>query len=475
MIPRIPFTIYHFIVARWFRRFSDSASLARYQQRMMRRYFKDVIPRFPFYAKTLSGRMHSLHNGISDLTDLPIVDRSVMNDWFEGFNRHGISRERALQFALQAEQVRNFVPEMNGITIGLSSGTSGRRGVFLATEKERLMWAGIILAKALSKNALKQVLNPFRPALRIALFLRANSNLYTTIRSHRIRFEFYDLLRPLADHVEALIRFQPQIIVAPAGALTALSGLLNHEQRQSLRRELLQVFSAAEVLETHQKQNIEQSLGLRVDQIYQCTEGFLGITCTAGNLHLNEAYIYFEKEWIDQNRFYPILTDFTRSSQAFVRYRIDDILHIDRRPCSCGSASIRLAKIEGRADQILTATTHDGTVVPVFPDTIRQIFYSLPIEIEDYTLNQKHDGLYIAVKNETQDVHRIRETVGEAIRERFKKMGLTIPIVRFVEWQERPADQKHIRIRNDTGSCSESFRKRGQGSIAEKSEGWQSQ
>ncbi|WBV66998.1 hypothetical protein PGH44_06835 [Legionella pneumophila] len=51
---------------------------------------------------------------------------------------------------------------INNIAVGLSSGTSGSRGLFLVSEQERDAWAGIILAKAMP--------NGLRSRERIAFF-----------------------------------------------------------------------------------------------------------------------------------------------------------------------------------------------------------------------------------------------------------------------------------------------------------------
>ena len=61
----------------------------------------------------------------------------------------GIKKEEAFRVALQAETTRDFAPQLEGITVGLSSGTSGNRGLFLVGPQEQAKWAGTILAKAL--------------------------------------------------------------------------------------------------------------------------------------------------------------------------------------------------------------------------------------------------------------------------------------------------------------------------------------
>lgn len=104
---------------------------------------------------------------------------------FDEINTVQIKKDHALKVALKAESTRDFSALINGIAVGLSSGTSGSRGLFLANEKERDAWAGILLAKALPKGLKRKE--------RIAFFLRANSKLYTTL-SKRKKFNFIFLI-----------------------------------------------------------------------------------------------------------------------------------------------------------------------------------------------------------------------------------------------------------------------------------------
>ena len=50
--------------------------------------------------------------------------------------------------------------------------------------------------------------------------------------------------------------------------------------------------------------------------------------------------------------FYPIITDFKRTSQPIYRYRLNDILVEEKSPCPCGSVFTRIAKIED--DQMIS-------------------------------------------------------------------------------------------------------------------------
>lgn len=60
-----------------------------------------------------------------------------MMEHFSELNMMGISREEAEKFAVQAERDRDFTPKLKGVTVGLSSGTSGKRGIFLISDQEK--------------------------------------------------------------------------------------------------------------------------------------------------------------------------------------------------------------------------------------------------------------------------------------------------------------------------------------------------
>ena len=130
-------------------------------------------------------------------------------------------------------------------------------------------------------------------------------------------------------------------MVAPASTLIELA---NYVSNQQLAIQPVKVVSVAEILEERDAETIAKAFQLdTVDQVYQATEGFLACTCSEGNLHLNEDILYVEKEYLDDSRFYPIITDFKRTSQPIYRYRLNDILVEEKSPCPSGSVFTRIA------------------------------------------------------------------------------------------------------------------------------------
>ena len=127
-------------------------------------------------------------NRNQDLKAYPVINKSIFMENFDRINTLGIKSDEAYSIAIRAETSRDFEPMINGVTIGLSSGTSGNRGLFLATEAERAIWVACVLDRVIGFSLRKRS---------VAFFLRANSNLYNSVKSKILRFEFFDLLESL--------------------------------------------------------------------------------------------------------------------------------------------------------------------------------------------------------------------------------------------------------------------------------------
>ncbi|WP_170266868.1 F390 synthetase-related protein [Brevifollis gellanilyticus] len=418
--------LWHFVRTRWLPSRCPHLKLRRFLEETVRecRHYQGLKP---------------------ELEAFPIVSKRDYLSHFAPLNRHGITLEEATSVALRAEKERDFKPQLpKGITIGLSSGTSGARHVFLVGPEDRCRWAGQMLARMLSTRSLQQLANPFRAALRIAFFLRANSNLYTTLRSRRVQFSYYDLTRPFASLLDELTKQQPHILVAPA---TVLAEIARQSQSHSAAfSDLQQIISVAEVLDSRDRSLIEEAFHLPVEQIYQATEGFLGATCRHGRIHLNEDDLHIEKQWLDErrDRFEPVITDFSRRTQWFVRHRLTDILRPAKGPCPCGSTTTSLDSIEGRAEEVLWCRDAAGKPQPVFPDVLRQALYSIPQALDLYRIEQHGEEWRIHLRDSTPV---IETAVRDALTRIIHGLKLSPPILRFLPWTDQPPEEKQKRLR----------------------------
>jgi len=373
-------TIFHFIASRWRWRILRGKRLRRYQEKRARRIVRYANTHSPFY------RQHWASHNLDNWRSLPTVDKRLMMDNFDTFNTVGIKRDDAMEVTLHAERSRDFTPALGGYTVGLSSGTSGHRGIFLAGAWEQATWAGCILSRTLHN------LRPRK--LRVAFFLRSNSNLYEKIGGIFIKFRFFDLMLPLEQAIATLNTFKPHIVVGPPSLLGFLADAREHG---TLAIHPERLVSVAEVLEPQDSARLTNVFNAPVHQIYQCTEGLLAISCSEGSLHIQEDLVVMQLEPIPNDsaparRASPIVTDLWRTTQPIIRYRLNDVLRVSNERCDCGSPFRVIDAIEGRSDDILYFHANDGTDRPFFPDTIRRMVLLADPSIEDYYVIQERPG-----------------------------------------------------------------------------------
>lgn len=350
---------------RWFSP-RTSSSLQRLQARKKIKLHKRLNTQIPFY------RDHSIKK-----QDLPVITKAFYLQHFEKFNRLSMSLSQATEAALALESGRNKMPLVDTIFAGLSTGTSGRRGVFLTSESERNLWSSLTLARALP--------HPLWCKTKIALLLRANNPLYETLtRSKRITFAYFDLTVDFRQWLEQLIAYQPTVLVAPPAALLLLARKVKDTLKPSA------IFSGADILDSDDRNEIEQAFGVKIREIYQATEGFLGVSCKQGTLHLNEDFIHIEREYLDEQRryFIPLITDFHRSTQAMVRFRLNDVLLIKATPCECGSPLLSVERVDGRADEIFLIPTQEGHYHRLFRGELMRVLQPIVQGAGDFRLEQ---------------------------------------------------------------------------------------
>lgn len=360
MLIRIFYYYYKNIILKKY--LNSSKKLNHHHKKQFNKLVKKTLKKSSYYKNYINKPFH----------EWPIIDKKIMMEFFDEINTVKIKKKEALTFALKAEKTRNFSSLLKGVSIGLSSGTSGVRGLFLTSSRERDAWVGCILAKILPEGISAKE--------KIAFFLRANNPLYTNLaKSRRIQFYFFDLFSNFNEHIEKLNSIQSPILVAPPSVL-----LLIAQHKNKLTTHPKKIIAVAEILEKKDEKFISQTFNQPVAQIYQCTEGFLAYSDKKTNeLIMNEEFLIIEKEWVDETRFIPIITDLFRTSQPIIRYRLDDILVSNKTE----GVFTKLASIEGRFGDVLYGKKN-FELIPIFADTLRQHMLTSPVDFNDYRIVQ---------------------------------------------------------------------------------------
>lgn len=302
----------------------------------------------------------------ADLTAFPISDKSRVMASFAAYNAPQIKADRAWEAVLGDGRIGPYL-------VGASTGTSGNRGLFIISERERFLWLGTILAKALPDF--------WRRRERVAIVLPRHTRLYDSANdSGWLALRFFDLTQPLSTWIPNLLAFAPTVLLAPPKILRHFA-----ERRTPLQPR--QLYAAAETLDPVDRALIGAHFRGRLGEIYMATEGLLGVTCAHGMLHLAEDANVFEFEPVagDRGLVNPIITSFRRTTQILARYRMNDLLRLSAEACPCGSPLTAVREVVGRCDDAFELEAEKGAVT-LTPDILRNAVLDADRRIIDFRL-----------------------------------------------------------------------------------------
>lgn len=433
----------HYLAARRrFTAFDQRATLESWQAGKIRRHLLDISRRSPFYRAWFADPKNG---SPSALFSWPTVDKLTVTRHLDQWLTEPIDLAAAREMAARAMETRRFGRSLPGdVTVGLSSGTTGPAAMFFVASRERAAWAGLALARVLRRLS-------WRQPQRIAFFLRANSPLYETVGSRTVRFKYFDVQRPFAQLVAELQTLSPTVIVAPPSVLRLLAA---ERVQGRWRASPARVVAVAEVFDADDRARVETAFGIRAEEVYQASEGFLAATCAAGALHWNEDIVHVERLELGGGRYYPVLTDFRRRLQPVVRYRLDDVLTDepdDAPPCACGSVFRRIRRIEGRGDDGLRLPQADGAGTGVlFPDFVRLAVTGAAGDgLEDFRVRQidlytVEVGLRPALSSADEQDKFLR-LLENTLAVSCARAGLIAPACRWMSWPEDTNDGRKRR------------------------------
>lgn len=409
------------------KKFHSRKKIEKIQKRGMKKQIKFVRKNSPFFARHWKGLPDD------EWSKFPLIDKSIMMDNLSDLLTVRLDVEEAKVLADNAEKTRDFSPKIGPYSIGYSSGTSGSRGMHFVSEKEQAEWAGFMLARGLDGSIFSKH--------KIGLILRANSNTFESVGSSRIEFKFYDLMKPLEEIHESILRDKLDILIGPPSVLRYLADVKSPLKVKKL-------VSAAEVLDEIDRKQIEQHFGQIVHQFYSSTEGEIAATCEHGTLHLNEEIMVIQKQWVDEEKgwYHPIISDFRRKTQPIIRYRLNDILVTSKKPCPCGDARESIEAVMGRQDDIfLIKKISEEGYEQVIPDFIRRAVMQMHPSITAYCAIQKS-----ADEIEVQLLPEGLENISyEGFDQVWQKMRTKTPKITVADYTFKPSATKLRRIRRD--------------------------
>ncbi len=396
--------------------------LLRHQQRRLAALRRFAVDRSPFYRR--------FHRGLDwhPLDGLPILTKAEMMEHFDD-----LVTDRTVTLADTEAFLRgNPGGELfRGRYVVLStSGSTGRRGVFLFDPREWLTalamiarpmaWAG--LPRSLSRpprSAMIASTTPWHYSTRISMSL--SSRLLPTLR--------LDAAEPLPSMVERLNEWQPEVMAAYPSVLKQLA---DEQIAGRLRITLRSVATSAEVLPPDTRRRVQQAWGLRVFDTYGATEyAPIAAECAFGRKHLFEDGAIIEVV-DDRGRLVPageqgdrlLLTVFDRRTQPLIRYEISDMVRPRAGECECGRPFALIDAIEGRVEDVLDFPARHGRPesVSIHPNVFHEALETVPAT--GWQVSQQEAGIMVSLTGLADD--SVRERLPVMLRRLLEAHGAEV-------------------------------------------------
>lgn len=345
-------TIRSFVATLWrTRRGQSRARFMRWQHNAVNKWVHRDLPRASFYKSRPN-----------TLSACPIIDKATVMGQFDQFNTRDLDLDAA--WAIQ-----HGGGASGDITVGASTGTSGNRGLFVISEREKHRWLGAIVAKTMADLIWKPQ--------RVAIILPSDTGLYSSANKLRfIQLKTFPLTTPPEQWRTELEAFDPSVIVAPPK-------VLRHFAEAEYAINPIRIFSAAETLDCVDEAIASQYFNQPLRQIYMATEGLFAVSCGQGALHLAEESVAFEFEPVGDGLVAPLVSSFRRQTQIMARYRMNDLLRLSDAPCPCGSPLQVVAEVVGRMDDMFVFGD-----VTITPDVLRNAVLDADRSVTDFRLVQ---------------------------------------------------------------------------------------
>ena len=401
------------------------AELEERQARRLGTLRRFVAARSPFYQR--------FHRGLErrPLHELPILSKATLMENFDGLvTDRRIRLEQAESYLSEPPTSRLFLDKYVVLS---TSGTTGRRGVFLFDQREwiaaiaaitrPIAWSGAAgTLRNPPKSALIASATPWHYSARIGQSL--STRLLPTLR--------LDAGEPLPVLVQRLNEWQPTALAVYPSVLTQLA---DEQVAGRLRIVLRNVATSAEVLTAETRRRVEQAWGIRVFDTYGATEyAPIAAECAFGNKHLFEDRAIIEV--VDERgRVLPpgergdriLLTLLERRIQPLMRYEISDMVRERPGECACGRKFRLIESIEGRVEDVLHFPRRDDSSarVAIHPNLFHAILETVPAT--GWQVEQSEQGLTVHLTGSVDET--VREALRAQVRRLLDQQGAQAPAI----------------------------------------------
>lgn len=392
------------------RRYYSKKHIEKYQLKDIKHMVEYARKHSPFYRRLYEG--YSVES-FEDFHKLPVINKQIMMDHFSELNTAGVDKDDVLAYAVDKEINKDYYGYYNDqFVVGLSSGTSGNKGIYLTPKSLTKRLPFVFLAR----SGLKLRKMPFR----ILFLLRVFSQGFEDINAPFVSLKYMSTMTAVDDIIEKINRDRINIIMAPPSLLRQVMPKAGY-----IETKIKQIVTYAEVLHEEDKRQFEEAFHTKVIEIYQASEGQMASACKHGHLHINEDLVYIEI-YDDHNHMIKednvvghkmMITNLVNKAQPLIRYEMNDMIVLDQA-CRCGSAFRRIKKVLGRHDDLLYFLDANNKQKVIYPDLfVRWIIVTSDLIREFQVVQNNINTLDITVDLLKQDDHVIDQLTDKLQKE----------------------------------------------------------
>ena len=254
------------------RRFLSRNNLKAYQLKELQSLIAFSKEHSPYYKETLA---NVEINKLIDIQKLPIINKAIMMEHFDKLNTVGLHKDEVMREALEKELNKDYLGYYKDeFVLGLSSGTSGNKGLYVTPKSLTKRLPFVFLAR----SGIPLKLLPYR----ILFMLRVFSQGFNDINSPFISLKYLSTMTPIEEVIEGINSLKINILMAPPSLCRLL---LPHAHL--IKIPLKMIVTYAEVLEKEEKERLKELFQCKVIEIYQASEGQFASACSKGKLHIS--------------------------------------------------------------------------------------------------------------------------------------------------------------------------------------------
>ncbi len=342
------------------RKYYSERKIKKYNEKQLKKIYNYAIENSSFYNELYKDKVFKTMN---DFYNLPIINKKIMMDNFSELNTHQLDKDEVLDYAVKMELSKDFLGYYKDkFVVGLSSGTSGNKGLYLTPKEmtERLPFV------FLARGGFPLRLLPYN----ILFMLRVFSQGFDDINSKIVSLTYLSTMEEIDIVISRINDLNINILMAPPSFVRQLI-----PYKDKITTKINTIMTYAEVLEEEDKIRFKKDFNAKVIEIYQASEGQMASACKHGYLHINEDLVFIEL-YDEDNKLITeknvighkmVITNLVNYAQPLIRYEMNDMIILDSK-CSCGSNFRRIKKVLGRHDDLLYFFDSKKNKKYIFPD-----------------------------------------------------------------------------------------------------------